>query len=304
MRSDEAIRDDLTKQKLDDFPEWEDDPGAEQVYGYKLKRRPKRHFKGFWIPKILLDDPKLDALDVMLLAEIDALDDGVEGCFASNKHFALRHSISEGSAANRITKLRQTGYIQDIKFDGRQRWICVPILRRTVNQPSLNHESSLHESMKIKAKANVELARKAEQIYSAYPRKAERPRAIGAIKAALKKIDFDTLLAKTKAFADAVAGAERRFIKHPATWFNNECWNDEVAEWATAKPRPQADRFAGMTRQQLIFQRTRRIDEKNRQFRAHGRKLPPELAAEREQLDADLEKIDIIAKQKGWNLRQ
>jgi hypothetical protein len=70
----------------------------------------------------------------------------------------------------------------------------------------------------------------AEEIYQQYPKKANRPSALKAIEKALKKIDFDTLLAKTKAFANARNG-DLSFCKHPATWFNGECFNDDPSTW-------------------------------------------------------------------------
>jgi hypothetical protein len=120
----------------------------------------KRHFKGVWTPKVLYDDPQLDATDRELLAEINALDDGVKGCFASNEHFAKRQRLQVGTIVNRITRLRRLGYISTLKFDGRVRWICVPQLRdqsqASINewrQTPLTNGGSLHKRMEDKGKA-------------------------------------------------------------------------------------------------------------------------------------------------------
>lgn len=74
-----------------------------------------------------------------------------------------------------------------------------------------------------------------EVIYSAYPRKVARPVALRAIGKAVKKVGFDNLLIKTRAFAAAVEFMEPRFIPHPATWFNRESYNDDPATWNPEK---------------------------------------------------------------------
>lgn len=71
----------------------------------------------------------------------------------------------------------------------------------------------------------------AETIYCAYPRKIGRPKALVAITKALSAISSPNLLAKTQAFALAQNGADPQFIPHPATWFNQERFNDDPSTW-------------------------------------------------------------------------
>lgn len=71
----------------------------------------------------------------------------------------------------------------------------------------------------------------AGQIYQAYPRKVARGAAIKAILQALKKVPGMTLMERTKAYAEAKRNADHQFIPHPATWFNQERWDDDPAEW-------------------------------------------------------------------------
>lgn len=70
-----------------------------------------------------------------------------------------------------------------------------------------------------------------EDVYEAYPRKAARPAAIRAIKAAMKRCDADTLLERSKMYASAMEGVEKKFIPHPATWYGQERYNDDPSEW-------------------------------------------------------------------------
>lgn len=76
--------------------------------------------------------------------------------------------------------------------------------------------------------------KRVDAIYAAYPRKTGRAQALKAIAAALKKQDFETLLAATQNFAVATSmwpEEERCFIAHPSTWFNRESYLDDQQTW-------------------------------------------------------------------------
>jgi hypothetical protein len=74
----------------------------------------------------------------------------------------------------------------------------------------------------------------AESVYRLYPRKAGHLAAIKAISAALKIKGLDALKEATAAYAGAVArwpAADRQFIPHPATWFNQGRYDDDRLTW-------------------------------------------------------------------------
>jgi hypothetical protein len=73
----------------------------------------------------------------------------------------------------------------------------------------------------------------ADAIYEAYPRKVAPDAAKRAIKAALKKVGFDELLAAVTEFAASPKG-QGEFCPHPATWFNEGRWADDRKEWKRA----------------------------------------------------------------------
>lgn len=81
----------------------------------------KRDFKGVWIPKEVWLDTRLNALDKIILTEIDSLDNGEKGCYASNKYIAEFCQCSETKVSTAISKLIKIGYLYVQKFDGRQR---------------------------------------------------------------------------------------------------------------------------------------------------------------------------------------
>ena len=80
-----------------------------------------RDFKGVWIPKEIWLDKRLNALDKIILAEIDSLDNDESGCFASNKYIAEFCGCSETKVSTAVSKLIELGYLSAAGFDGRQR---------------------------------------------------------------------------------------------------------------------------------------------------------------------------------------
>lgn len=113
--------------------------------------------------------------------------------------------------------------------------------------PSSSSSSSSSEDLSptpqgqgVNAKAQAAEKQKAiAEIYAAYPKKVGKPAAMKAIAKALLAVDSPTLLQKTSDFATAVAAwpvEDRRFVPHPATWFNQERYNDDPAEWTRSQP--------------------------------------------------------------------
>lgn len=80
-----------------------------------------RDFKGVWIPKEVWLDTRLNALDKVILMEIDSLDQGEKGCYASNEHLAKFCQCSKTKVSTAISKLIEYGYLYIQNFDGRKR---------------------------------------------------------------------------------------------------------------------------------------------------------------------------------------
>ena len=80
-----------------------------------------RDFKGVWIPKKVWLDTRLNALDKIILMEIDSLDQGEKGCYASNEHLAKFCQCSKTKVSTAISKLIECGYLYIQNFDGRKR---------------------------------------------------------------------------------------------------------------------------------------------------------------------------------------
>lgn len=99
---------------------------------------------------------------------------------------------------------------------------------------------------KIKPKSkevlvSFEISNLEELIYSDYPRKVGRPEGLKAISKAVRKIQKQFHLADNEAaeylhkavleFARSPAGQRGTYTPHPATWMNQERWNDDRTEW-------------------------------------------------------------------------
>lgn len=81
----------------------------------------ERDFKGVWIPKEVWLDQRLNALDKIILVEIDSLDNGEMGCYASNKYLADFCQCSESKVSRSVSKLVELNYVYTASFNGRTR---------------------------------------------------------------------------------------------------------------------------------------------------------------------------------------
>lgn len=80
-----------------------------------------RDFKGVWISKEVWLDKELNALDKIILMEVDSLDKGEEGCYASNQYIAEFCQCSVSKVSSSISKLIKLDYLYVKNFNGRIR---------------------------------------------------------------------------------------------------------------------------------------------------------------------------------------
>ncbi len=99
--------------------------------------------------------------------------------------------------------------------------------RQQMSTPSTQTEAEAEaEALKTKT-LSVE-----EEIYQAYPLKVGKPKALQAIRNALKGIEAPTLLALVQKFA-SLRPPGTPYTAHPATWFNQQRFNDDPTTWQT-----------------------------------------------------------------------
>lgn len=106
----------------------------------------ERDFKGIWIPKNVWLDNRLNALDKIILMEIDSLDFDEKGCYASNEYLAEFCQCSLTKVSLTISKLIELDYIYLESFNGRVRTLKSR-LSKNESQTSKNCEA---ETQKMK----------------------------------------------------------------------------------------------------------------------------------------------------------
>lgn len=85
-----------------------------------MENNTNRKFKGIWIAEDIWLNEKLNAIDKVILAEIDSLDNE-NHCTAGNEYFAKFCQVSEKTVSRSIQKLIDLKYISKIGFNGRIR---------------------------------------------------------------------------------------------------------------------------------------------------------------------------------------
>ena len=85
------------------------------------------------------------------------------------------------------------------------------------------------------------LLKEAEEVYEIYPRKVGKPKALASIAKILKLRKFEYIKERTTAFATAWKGGDLTYCPMPATWFNQERFNDSPEEWTRTKREPSRE---------------------------------------------------------------
>lgn len=112
-----------------------------------------RDFKGVWIPKQVFLDERLNAIEKIILIEIDSLDaEDSEGCYASNEYLANFCKCSMTKVSTSISKLIKLGYLYVSKNDGRKRYLK----SRLSNSESQNFKKSEPALPEMKESNNSE----------------------------------------------------------------------------------------------------------------------------------------------------
>lgn len=219
----------------------------------------ERDFKGIWIPKEIWLDDRLSALDKVILAEIDSLDNGDRGCYASNKHLSEFCQCSERRVSDAVSKLIEFGYVELTGFDGRQRTLRSR-LEKSARQTRVNCESETQKLLQSNiyreplrridkrenTKRDAEIIAEFEEIWKRYPKKQGKENAQKAyLKARKDGVDKESIERGLEAYI-AFLRAEKtdpKYIKHGSTWFNQRCWEDDYSSGRKVTTRDLASKM-------------------------------------------------------------
>ena len=205
----------------------------------------ERDFKGVWIPRHVWLDENLTMLDKGILTEIDSLDMGEDGCWASNEYLAKFCGCSECKVSLAISKLVQLGYIRIESFDGRRRKIksCLllfkdePFKKSKADFEKVKESNTSNNPRNKPINSNTRRSAKSEipedfsRFYAAYPRKVSKPAALKAWRALKADAALaDRIIADVKRRCDTEwKGQAIQYIPHPSTYLNQRRWEDETA---------------------------------------------------------------------------
>lgn len=94
-----------------------------------------------------------------------------------------------------------------------------------------------------------------ETFWQTYPRRVAKGNARKAWEKATRKTAPDVIVEAAKAYAVSSQGSDPKFIKHPASWLNAECWTDEpdptFEKPGQAKARAIAEAIERMNRKEI-----------------------------------------------------
>ncbi len=76
-----------------------------------------------------------------------------------------------------------------------------------------------------------------EAWWLSYPRKVGKGAASKAFTKAVKQVDVSELSEITTRYAQSVVGSDEKFIPHPATWLNENRWEDQPCEGLPRDPK-------------------------------------------------------------------
>ena len=216
----------------------------------------ERDFKGVWIPKAVWLDERLNALDKVILTEIDSLDQGSKGCYASNKHIAEFCQCSETKVSTAISKLVKLGYLYIQSFDGRKRELKSS-LSKFESQPFKNckadlqnlKDSNLYNNAfnntdnSISVKADKSASDWFVEFWKIYPNKVKKSAAITAWKSGKCEKIAERIIADVKLRCETEwKGQDIHFVPHPTTYLHQKRWEDDTRPTVrkdSAEPEPR-----------------------------------------------------------------
>lgn len=235
-----------------------------------------RDFKGVWIPKEIWLDKRLNALDKIILAEIDSLDNGDEHCHAGNDYLAQFCQCSTSKVTKTVAKLINLGYVKVHSFDGRIRKLRSCLAYCTL-QDSKIYEADEQNVRPINISNNLEIksiSRKSaakenpagfDEFWSVYPRHIDKKSALRAW-TKLKPSDElkQTIIADVRRRVNSdTEWTEEKYIPYPATYINGARWEDEPAQ--AAEPEKPHGLYSDNLSPEELMRRQKEQAEKDRE---------------------------------------
>ena len=81
------------------------------------------------------------------------------------------------------------------------------------------------------------------EFWNLYDKKVSRAKAQSSYMSAIKKTDHDTIMSALTKQKVLWEGRDKAYIKHPTTWLNQECWNDNLDDLKKPDTKPKKRSF-------------------------------------------------------------
>ncbi len=224
----------------------------------------KREFRGVWIPKSVWLDTRLNALEKIILIEIDSLDSDESGCYASNKYLSEFCQCSETKISLAISKLCELGYIYTNSFNGRQRELKSRLSkneRQTFNNCEAGFKNLKENNIDNNIVNNIdnnkekiskkEIETEFESLWKHYPRKMGKESAYKSyLKARQNGTTYDEVINGLENYLKEIEvnKTATQYIKHGSTWFSQHCWQDEYVTAVEEKPNEYDSFVSGLNK--------------------------------------------------------
>lgn len=224
----------------------------------------KREFRGVWIPKSVWLDTRLNALEKIILIEIDSLDSDESGCYASNKYLSEFCQCSETKISLAISKLCELGYIYTNSFNGRQRELKSRLSkneRQTFNNFEAGFENLKENNIDNNIVNNIdnnkekitkkEIDTEFESLWKRYPQKKGMESAYKSyLKSRQNGTTYEEVINGLENYLKEieVKKTETQYIKHGSTWFSQHCWQDEYVTAVEEKPNEYDSFVSGLNK--------------------------------------------------------
>jgi hypothetical protein len=187
---------------------------------------------------------ELTPLERLLYGEITSLTNFKGYCWATNNYFAQLYSRSKGTISKSINKLQSLGFLEiNIIHVGKvveKRIIKIKEMPQITNINTYTHKSlgGVTENQKDNIKLNkdtpnkkalAELKEKKEDLFNQFwiNYDFKKSRALCYSRFMVLSLEIcETCVTAAKKYSDSVTDV--KYKKHPGTWLNQQCWDDDI----------------------------------------------------------------------------
>lgn len=191
----------------------------------------------------------LTSLDKLLFSEITCLTNAKGYCWATNNYFAKLYGRTKGTISLSINRLLVAKYIE-VKIIQEEDKMVKRLITVKGIEVIKNYEAHSEKQLEGVVKNRKDNTKKNnkknkdilfEEFWVAYDSKLSRKLCHTKFMALSYEICEKCVVAAKK-YSESIA--DRKYKKHPSTWLNQGCWDDEII--SNTKGKVSGGKFDGM----------------------------------------------------------